>query len=58
MFLKIHYRQLYADFPDEHLFMPVAVSTSGRVSDDLMIKSVYYHTKNLWSILGKQINVS
>ena len=29
-----HYRQIYADRPDPIVFLPVSVSTSGRVYDD------------------------
>ena len=32
-----HYRQLYAERPDPIVFLPVTVSTSGRVYDDFAL---------------------
>ena len=37
-----HYRQLYADRPDPMVFLPVAVSTSGRVYDDF-VRLIFLH---------------
>jgi predicted metal-dependent peptidase len=32
----LHYRQLYADLPDQMVFVHVAVDTSGRLYDDFL----------------------
>jgi hypothetical protein len=45
-----HYRQIYADRPDPIVFLPVAVSTSGRVYEDFT-RLFFLHTHRETSIL-------
>ena len=39
-----HYRQIYADRPDPIVFLPVAVSTSGRIYEDFT-RLFSFHTR-------------
>ena len=46
-----HYRQIYADRPDPIVFLPVAVSTSGRVYEDFT-RLLFLHAHREASILA------
>jgi len=45
-----HYRQIYADRPDPIVFLPIAVSTSGRVYEDFA-RLLFLHAHREASIL-------
>ncbi len=45
-----HYRQIYADGPDPIVFLPIAVSTSGRVYEDFA-RLIFLHSYREGSIL-------
>ncbi len=45
-----HYRQLYVDMTDPIVFLPVSVSTSGRVYDDF-VRLFFWHVHREASIL-------
>ena len=45
-----HYRQIYADRPDPIVFLPITVSTSGRVYEDFA-RLLFFHTYREDSIL-------
>ena len=49
-----HYRQIYADRPDPIVFLPVSVSTSGRVYDDFM-RLLFLHAHREDSILAEEL---
>ena len=49
-----HYRQLYVDRPDPIVFLPVAVSTSGRVYDDV-VRLIFLHAHREPSILSGEL---
>jgi hypothetical protein len=50
----LYYRQLHADRPDSIVFLPVAVSTSGRVCDDF-VRLVFLHAHREASILAGEL---
>jgi hypothetical protein len=49
-----HYRQIYADRPDPIVFLPITVSTSGRVYEDLA-RLLFLHTHRETSILTGEL---
>ena len=49
-----HYRQIYADRPDPIVFLPIAVSTSGRVYEDFT-RLLFLHTHREASILAGEL---
>ena len=49
-----HYRQLYGDRPEPIVFLPVAVSTSGRVYDDF-VRLLFLHAHREASILAGEL---
>jgi hypothetical protein len=49
-----HYRQIYADRPDPIVFLPVAVSTSGRVCEDFT-RLLFLHAHREASILAGEL---
>jgi hypothetical protein len=49
--LKIrHYRQIYTDRPDPIVFLPISVTTSGRVYEDF-VRLIFLNTHREASIL-------
>jgi hypothetical protein len=49
--LKIrHYRQIYTDRPDPIVFLPISVTTSGRVYEDF-VRLIFLNTHRETSIL-------
>jgi hypothetical protein len=49
-----HYRQVYADRPDHIVFLPIAVSTSGRVYEDFA-RLFFLHAHREASILAGEL---
>jgi hypothetical protein len=49
-----HYRQIYADTPDPIVFLPIAVSTSGRVYEDFP-RLFFLHTHRETSMLAGEL---
>ena len=49
-----HYRQIYTDRPDAIVFLPIAVSTSGRVYEDFP-RLFFLHTHREASILSGEL---
>jgi hypothetical protein len=49
-----HYRQIYVDRHDPIVFLPVAVSTSGRVYEDFG-RLLFLHTHRVASILAGEL---
>jgi hypothetical protein len=49
-----HYRQIYADRPDPIVFLPIAVSTSGRVYEDFA-RLLFLHAHRETSILAGEL---
>ena len=49
-----HYRQIYADRPDPIVFLPIAVSTSGRVYEDF-VRLLFLHEYREVSILAGEL---
>jgi hypothetical protein len=49
-----HYRQLYLNLPDQNVFMPVDVDTSGRVYDDFS-RLLFLHAHREASALTNEI---
>jgi hypothetical protein len=49
-----HYRQVYADRPDPIVFLPIAVSTSGRVYEDFTLL-LFLHAHREDSILAGEL---
>ena len=49
-----HYRQIYADRPDPIVFLPITVSTSGRVYEDFA-RLLFLHAHRESSILAGEL---
>jgi hypothetical protein len=49
-----HYRQIYADRPDPIVFLPIAVSTSGRIYEDFT-RLLFLHAHREASILAGEL---
>ena len=49
-----HYRQIYADRPDPIVFLPVAVSTSGRAYEDFT-RLLFLHAHRGASVLAGEL---
>ena len=49
-----HYRQIYADRPDPIVFLPITVSTSGRVYDDF-VRLLFLHAHHEASALAGEL---
>jgi hypothetical protein len=49
-----HYRQIYADRPDPIVFLPIAVSTSGRVYEDFA-RLLFLHAHRDASVLAGEL---
>jgi hypothetical protein len=49
-----HYRQIYVDRPDPIVFLPIAVSTSGRVYEDFA-RLFFLHTHREASIFAGEL---
>jgi hypothetical protein len=49
-----HYRQIYADRPDPIVFLPIAVSTSGRVYEDFA-RLIFLHSHREVGIVSGEL---
>ena len=49
-----HYRQIYEDRPDPIVFLPIIVSTSGRVYEDFA-RLIFLHAHRETSILAGEL---
>ena len=50
----IHYRQIYVDRPDPIVFLPITVSTSGRVYEDFA-RLLFLHVHREVNILAREL---
>jgi hypothetical protein len=49
-----HYRQIYVDRPDPIVFLPITVSTSGRVYEDFA-RLLFLHVHREVNILAREL---